>query len=125
MNLDGTNAAQVTVNVSTTARSGAGPQPESWLAIRGQPPVVPFAVWLMGLITLMTLAALRRRRACVGFAVSMLLVVLWVSCGGGGGGGGSPPPPQTGTPAGTYTLSVTATALGVSKPSITLTLKVN
>ncbi|MGD0921682.1 MAG: choice-of-anchor D domain-containing protein [Terriglobia bacterium] len=125
VNLDGTNAAQVTVSVSTTARSGAGPQPESWRATRGRPPIVPFAIWLMGLITLMPLAAFRRRRTCVGFAVSVLLVVLWVSCGGGGGGGGSPPPPQTGTPAGTYTLSVTATALGVSKSPITLTLKVN
>jgi hypothetical protein len=49
----------------------------------------------------------------------LLLVALWTACGGGGlhvlSGG---------TPAGTYTLTVTATTSGVSR-STTLILKVN
>ncbi len=49
-------------------------------------------------------------------AATMLLVLLWAACGGG------PPPPQDrGTPAGTYNLTLTATAGGVSK---TTSLKV-
>jgi len=55
-------------------------------------------------------------------AATMLFVLLWAACGGGGGGGTTPPP--TGTPAGTYNLTLTATAAGVNKTS-SLTLKVN
>jgi len=32
----------------------------------------------------------------------------WTACGGGNSGGGTPPPPQTGTPAGNYSLTVSA-----------------
>jgi hypothetical protein len=52
---------------------------------------------------------------------TMLAVLLWTACGGGGG---RTTPPPTGTPAGTYNLTLTATAGGVSKTS-TLTLTVN
>jgi len=47
------------------------------------------------------------------------------SCAGAGGGGGGTPPTQSGnaTPAGTYSVVVTATANGVShKTTLTLTV---
>ncbi len=124
--LDGTNAAPFSVSVSTTARSLAVPQPDSWppwsAPVRG----VPLAVLLFVLLTLITIALPRRRRVYVGLAASMLLVVIWAACGGGGGGGGGggTPQPQVGTPAGNYSLTITGTASGVSR-STTLTLKVN
>ena len=124
VNVDGTNAAPFTATVTTTARSLAGPRPDSWPPARIGPRAVPLVVWLLGLMILMTLAARRRRRVYAGLAVSMLFVLLWAACGGGGGAGAPPPSPQTGTPAGTYTLTITGAAGGVTRTA-TLTLKVN
>ena len=120
--LDGTNAAPFAVKVTTTARAMAGPQPHSWPGARGRYLILPLIVSLFGLALFATFAAPRRRRVCVGLAASLVLLALWASCGGGGGGGA--PPPQTGTPAGTYSLTVAATASGVSRTT-TLSLKVN
>jgi hypothetical protein len=53
-------------------------------------------------------------------AATLLALLLWAACGGDG-----PPPSQDrGTPAGTYNITLTATASGVSRTS-TLTLTVN
>jgi hypothetical protein len=123
VNLDGTNPAPFTVNVTTKARSLAGPRPDNLPPMNRRQHDVPLVVLMLGLITLIARDAPRRRKAYLGLTVSLLLAGLWVSCGGGGGGG-APPPPQTGTPAGTYSLTITATASGVSR-STTLTLKVN
>ena len=122
VNLDGTNPAPFTATVTTMARSLAGPRPDSWPPARIGHRAVPLVVWLLGLMVLLTLAAPRRRRVYASLAVSMLIVLLWAACGGGGGA--PAPPPQTGTPAGTYTLTITGTASGVSKTA-SLTLKVN
>jgi len=54
-------------------------------------------------------------------AFALMGMLLWLACGGGGGGA---PAPQTGTLAGTYALTITGTAAGVSRTS-SLTLKVN
>jgi hypothetical protein len=124
--LNGTDPTPFTVSVSTSARSLASPRgptlprmPEPWA---GHSP--PLLAWLLALAVLVMLGAPSRRRVYVGLAMSMLLVVLWVACGGGGGGSAPPPPPQTGTPAGTYSLTITGTAAGVSRTT-SLTLKVN
>jgi hypothetical protein len=123
VNLDGANPAPFTVNVTTTARSLAGPRPDNLPPMNRRQHDVLLVVLMLGLITLIARDAPRRRKAYLGLTVSLLLAGLWVSCGGGGGGG-APPPPQTGTPAGTYSLTITSTASGVSR-STTLTLKVN
>ena len=57
------------------------------------------------------------------FAATMLLVLLWTGCGGSGSGG-TPAPPQVGTPAGNYTITMSATAAGVTKTQ-NLALRVN
>jgi len=125
--LDGRNPARATVKVSTKARALAAPQTQ-FPALH---PLV-YSLWMM----LAVLAARKSRRVggklCatgprLAFACSVLmfLLVFWTACGGGGGGGGgSPPPPPGGTPAGTYTLTVTGSFDGVSRSTtVKLTVK--
>jgi len=116
--LDGTHAVSLTVSVTTTAGT----------LIVGRVSKTPFGLLGTGVVCLFILASLfalwlaarngktfRLRLACLG----MLLVagVMCSSCGGGSGSSqGSP-----GTPAGTYTLTVTAT-LGNLTNSTELTL---
>jgi VCBS repeat protein/ASPM-SPD-2-Hydin domain-containing protein len=125
--LNGAIAANPTVTVTTMGHSMTAPRPQ------GGPPALPrykglpLALWLMALATLIALITPRRRRAWAGLAVILTAVVLWAACGGGGGntgGGGG----NSGTPAGTYSLTVTGTVTSGSttlKNSMTLNLTVN
>ena len=63
---------------------------------------------LLGLASLTLLAAFttQRRRAWLALSFSLLLVLVWAACGGGGSMSTSP---GSGTPAGTYMLTVTGT----------------
>ena len=122
LTLDGTTDAMVTVTVRTTARSMLGPPagPQSGL---------PWLLWLLSLAMLASLAtAARRQRVWMSFALPILFVVLWTSCGSGGspvgGGGGGGGGGTIGTPPGTFPLTVTATSGGGSR-TIPLTLTVN
>jgi hypothetical protein len=56
--------------------------------------------------------------------LAVLLVMVCISCGGGGSSGPPPPPPPTGTPAGTYTVTLVGTSGSISH-SATVTLVVN
>jgi pimeloyl-ACP methyl ester carboxylesterase len=118
---DGTHTAAATVRVTTTARSIA-------------PPSVPFGPPGLGLrlptllllmlmtVTLLVIAAGHQRvrfRLVVALA-ALLLVSGLVACGGGGGGYH----PPTGTPAGTYTLTVTAISGSVTHTA-TVSMTVN
>ena len=126
--VSGTASATVAVAVSTTAPSTA------WLAPpagRSLPPGftgLERMFWLYGLLglaSLATLAAARKRRAAYLLGACLLLAMLWTACGGGS----STPAPKTvpGTPAGTYTVVVTGTAASTSTltHTINLTLTVN
>ena len=146
--LNGTDPGPFTVNVATTARSLAVPRGPALPPINT--PVRHIVILLLLGLALAVLASKNRRvkeQLCAIRAVAALserrrwfaghrpalqwaplvatlfIVLLWAACGGGGGGG-TPTPPQVGTPAGNYTLTLTATAGGVSKTT-TLTLKVN
>jgi hypothetical protein len=123
--LNGTASGTVAVAVSTTAPSLAPPQG------RFLPPGMTGlgrVFWLcalLGLVSLATLAAARKRRAAWLLGACLLLAMLWSACGGGGTT--TPPPSNAGTPAGTYTVDVTATDASTSTltHTIQLTLTVN
>jgi len=145
VSLDGTNAAPLTVSVTTTARAMAAPQFGAPRAPHR--PGLPLQVWLVALAVLAAGAAVGACPEAIGgrrcrvpaerpigsrrpagrrpiraslLAATLLAVLLWAACGGGG----SPPPSQTGTPAGAYALTLTATSGSLSR-STTLTLQVN
>ncbi len=108
-----------TVTVTTTARSlilppsPEGPTAPGWKLLQ----IVPLQ--LMGLLAFLALAgiATRRRRARWVFATALFCVLMWGACGGSSN-------PKTGTPAGTYNLTVSGAAEGITK-TIGLTLNVN
>ena len=126
--LSGTASATVAVAVTTTAPTTAMLAPPA-----GRFPPPSFSgfgklLWLYGLLglaTLATLAAARKRRAAYLLGACLLLATLWSACGGGS----STPAPKTvpGTPAGTYTVVVTGAGASTSTltHTINLTLTVN
>jgi len=122
---NGNSPSAFAVNVTTTK--------PSILVPRGVPPRFPPLTWirilplvlvltLMFLMARLTAVRLGTKWALVPTGIVLLGAFVWASgCGGAGGGGGNHDP---GTPAGTYTLTVTGTSGGVSRTQM-LTLKVN
>ena len=119
---DGNGVA--TVTVTTTSRSLTPPivptpylyQWPSWINL----------LLLMLTVLLMFFPLLKRRRlaAAFSFATLIFVLILQVSACGGGGSNSSPPPPsQKGTPAGNYSVIVSAT-FGSLTHTTTLTLTV-
>ena len=120
--LNGSGPANVTVTVSTTAASytpltrNIPRLPQS-----GGPFTTP-ALWLAIPAFLGMLGFGRRRRAGTMLALMSLLVVLWASCGGGGSSGGSSGNP--GTPAGSYSLVLSATGGNITQTAkVSLTVQ--
>jgi len=130
LSLSGTNTLNTTVSVSTTARGMSVPR-----HLPSQPMVPLLApVWSMALAALLATAMFARLRRLRGsepgrlrpvaavLSIAMIAAGVLTSCGGGA----HQPPP--GTPAGTYNLTVTATAASGSATlthKTTLTLTVN
>ncbi len=109
-------SGSATVSVTTTAASVLPPvlppRPRPW-------PPAPLAWLLAGLLA--AGLALSRRKSLRLAALACLLAAA-IACGGPS----SPPPPvNPGTPAGTYTLTVTATASTGGARTVALTLTVN
>jgi hypothetical protein len=114
----------VTVRVATTARSMAPPARPLGL-LSPQVLLLLAALVLVLLVLTVTRAGSAlpgRTRLWTPLGAMLLLIVLWTACGGGGGMPG--PPPVTGTPAGTFTLTVAATGSGLTS-NVSLTLVVN
>ncbi|MGD0125635.1 MAG: SBBP repeat-containing protein [Terriglobia bacterium] len=123
--LNGTASGTVAVAISTTAQSLAPPQgrflPPSFTGL-GR---VFWLYALLWLASVLVLAGARKRRAAWLLGAGLLVLMLWSACGGGGTT--TPPPSNPGTPAGTYTVDVTATDASTSTltHTIKLTLTVN
>jgi hypothetical protein len=115
-----------TVTVTTMKRSGVALPPVRRFLF--WPQLLPtFVVAIMVVLLAARFARTRRERlaAAVPLAGLVLFVILHATGCGGGGGGGFVPPPQTGTPAGTYTVTVTATSNGTTPHTAALQLVVN
>jgi len=119
--LDGVHPSNVVLTVTTAARVLAPPRdgqrpnapPLPWNAL-------PFALAGLILVTSATVVTTtRRRRASVVLAMALLTVLSWAACSGG-----NPVGAASGTPAGTYTISISGTSGTVSNRT-SATLKVN
>jgi hypothetical protein len=117
LSLDGRNAASATISLSTSARTVAMAAPLStrltWTLATLMFPLVFLA------------PGIRRKSRAAVIVVGLGIILSLTACGGGGSSSSpGPPPVVTGTPAGTYTVTVAATA-GTTRHTVTLTLKVN
>jgi hypothetical protein len=79
-----------------------------------------WAPWLAVLLALAMLATTRRKRAALMLAAMMAVMVFWTACGSGGTVANVP----RGTPAGSYSITVTATS-GSTSQTTAAVLKVN
>jgi len=104
------NAAATTQLTISTQVAGGATMP---LATgTGHKLLVAFWLVMPGLALLLPTAAGRRKHNWVRLGVisiALLVVAGMAACGGGGGGSPGGPAPNPGTPAGTYTVTVTAT----------------
>ena len=115
LSLQSGSAVPFAVTVTTTAQSAAL-APNSSLTLAG--------IGLCGLLTVPLIAKRRRRILLFPVLVSLACAAsLFSGCGGGGGGGNGGGGSTTGTPAGTYSLTLTA-SIGTTKDSQPLTLVV-
>jgi hypothetical protein len=116
------SSSAVTVTVTTTARAVAGPPPTQRAPYRPQV-LVAVAAWLLLTLALFLYRSAVRRSRLRFLALAGVAALMVAGCGGGSSGG---PPPPSGTPAGTYALTVTVTS-SANSPTQTLqpTLRVN
>ncbi|MGH9680770.1 MAG: Ig-like domain-containing protein, partial [Candidatus Acidiferrales bacterium] len=117
--LTGTGSQNATVTVQTTARSVVPVLPRApWV------PAGPAAIAVAGMAALAWIASRTRRprlRAVLACAVLLVAAAALTSCTSNGSSSGG----STGTPAGTYSISVTGTSGNDSHTTSTVTLTVN
>ncbi len=118
---------QDTLTVSTTSRSLVIPAPEARRFPGDGSRIRWFVIWLWCMSLGLMFVPVRKRdlrgAAIRNVVATILLGLAMVACGGGSGGGALPGQ-NSGTPARTYTLKVTATAQSLSHTT-QVTLKVN
>ncbi|MDE1160708.1 MAG: protease pro-enzyme activation domain-containing protein [Acidobacteriaceae bacterium] len=119
--ISGTTASTSVLTIASTARTTSALDPTRSI-LRG----VGGTVLAFGLFFFVPT---RRRRQLRGLAALIVLVSLgsMVGCGGGGSGsnGGNSSPTQSGTTAGAYTVTVTATPTGGTAQTTTVSVTVN
>lgn len=113
--VSGSSASTFTASVTTMAGGSAALVPAGsrlgWM-------------WAMGIFAVVLLPGASRRRSLVGKLGILPFALLIMLCGCGGGGSSSHPPANpSGTPAGSYPLTVTAT-MGADVESVKLMLTV-
>jgi Subtilase family len=132
--LDGSDPAIASVTLTTAARSFLPPVAPQRLA----PPLAPwellvkFLAYLLVCAVLWRLARIPRKRLLLTAAVAVPIALLCTSCGGSSSSTTSstttnPPPPPTqpsGTPQGSFTITVTGTSANLSHTT-NLMLKIN
>jgi cytochrome c peroxidase len=110
-----------TMTVTTTSRAQLTPGPALWappanFSVRAWP------LWAICLLVMVLLACLDRARRHIPrwvFATGAFAVLLCIGCGGGSPPPPPPPPPH-GTPAGTFTITVTATSSNAGVPPVSM-----
>ncbi len=120
LSISANSTIPITITVTTVAQSASLAQPR-----RGRAPFA-FALTLLAPLALAAAWQGRRRRNAIGQWVIGGLLALIIAMSSCGGGGGAPPNStsinkSTGTPAGSYTLTITGTNGTISR-SISLTL---
>ncbi|HXM96465.1 MAG TPA: S8 family serine peptidase [Candidatus Dormibacteraeota bacterium] len=111
--LDGTNAANVTVTLTTMARARLTPL----VLPLSAPPLLRWkvlsvsVVWLLVSLMVYSFTRASNKRLWLSVSAVLVLAALCTSCGGGTSSG---PPPIQGTPANTYTITVTGSSNNLS-----------
>jgi hypothetical protein len=112
--LSGTTAGTGTLTVNTTAASAALELPRMRM--------LPIGGGIAAAALLFFLVPIKRRRISTLLGALVLIAVVGFSAGCGSGG--TAPPSNPGTPAGTYSVTVSGTATGVTIAPITVTVTV-
>ena len=114
--LDGFTSANVTLTIATTARTSSTSVTSPLIGF-GSPALPLINACFVCVAALGLLWNMRRARSSSWRLVALsvaLFAFLCVSCGGGSNMTPPPPPQQTGTPAGVFAITLTATSQNVS-----------
>jgi len=124
LTLDGSHDSPVTVTVSTTARSQLRQPRRGPLPGIGDLEPLQMSKLLLAFLMLAAMLSAARQQRKLWTSTGILFLALFIAaCGGGAsaGGGGGP----SGTPAGTYTVTVTASTSSGPTHRVSLTLVVD